>query len=147
MQIWLILHVLLGLAGTLWYGAAWLEVERRVSLVSRVRHYAAFGFTAMLLSWITAALYYTGIYGRAVRPVILEGNYPWAHTFFMETKEHLFVFIPFVALAVTMLVYILGERIWQKPELQSLTAKLMGVVVVLGSLMAVMGVVASGAVR
>ncbi len=147
MQLWLILHVLLGLAGTLWYGAAWLGVERKDMAVERIQHYTLYGLVAMALSWLTAGLYYTNHYGSAVKPIILAGKYPWAHKFFTEYKEHIFLFIPFVALAVTLMIWTLGDRIWKQPELHAVTAKLIGVVVTIGSLMALMGVVISGAVR
>lgn len=147
MQLWLIVHVLFGLAGTLWYGAAWLGVERKDIAVPRLEHYTLYGLVAMALSWLTGGLYYTNYYGSSVKATILAGNYPWAHTFFTEYKEHLFLFIPLVALAVTILIWTMGDRIWKQPELHSVTAKLIGVVVTLGSLMALMGVFISGAVR
>lgn len=147
MQLWLILHVLLGLAGTMWYGATWLGLERRELAVSRLQHYSLYGLLAMMLSWITGAIYYTQHYGRAVRPTILAGKYPWAHQFFTETKEHLFLFIPFLALAVTLIIWTMGDRIGKQPGLHAVTARLLGLTVTLGALMAVMGVVISGAVR
>lgn len=147
MTIWLILHVLAGLAGTLWYGASWLGLERKDPLLGRLKKYTLFGLLAMLVSWITAALYYTGYYGGTVRRVIIDGPYPWAHEFFMEAKEHVFLFLPLLSLAVTLMFWMLGDRLWTQPGLQSLTAKLLGVIVTIGSLMAIMGVVASGAVR
>lgn len=146
-QVYLILHVLLGLAGTLWYGAAWLCMERKDMAVARLQHYALLGFIAVLLSWITGGLYYTSYYGKAVKPVILAGKYPWAHQFFTEYKEHLFLLLPFLAFAVTMAVIIMGEQIWKNPALHAALAKLAGLVVVIGALMALMGVLISGAVR
>lgn len=147
LQLWLILHVLLGLAGTLWFGAAWLGIERKDVAVPRLQHYTFFGFLAIVLSWLTGGLYYTDHYGSAVKPIILAGKYAWAHTFFTELKEHLFLFLPFLALAVTMIVWTMGERIWKQPQLHQVTAKLVGLTVTIGALMALMGVVISGAVR
>lgn len=146
-QLWLILHVFFGLAGTLWYGATWLGIERRDIVTGRLHHYAGYGFLAIVLSWITGGLYYTDFYGKMVKPVILAGNYPWAHQFFTELKEHIFLFLPFLALAATLTIWLMGERLHNHPTLKSNTAKLVGVVVTIGSLMAVMGVVISGAVR
>lgn len=147
MTLWLILHVFLGLAGTLWYGATWLGIERRDIFVWRIHHYALYGFFALVLSWITGGLYYTEYYGAAVKPVILAGQYPWAHQFFTELKEHLFLFLPFLALAVTLVIWAMGDRLHNHPMLKSTMAKVIGVIVTIGSLMALMGVVISGAVR
>lgn len=146
-QILLIVHVLLGLAGTLWFGAAWLTVVRKEALVHRLHQYTFFGWLALVISWITGGMYYTWHYGKSVRPVILAGKYSWAHSFFTELKEHMFLFLPFIALAVALIAATFGERIWKQPELRSMTVKLIGLTVVIGSLMAVMGVVMSGAVR
>jgi len=37
-------------------------------------------------------------YGSTVKPFIKEGPYPWAHKVVMETKEHVFLFLPFLGL-------------------------------------------------
>ncbi len=145
--IWLVLHVLLGLAGTLWYGAVWLGLERRDLNIHRLQHYTLSGLVAIALSWLTAGLYYTDYYGHSVKAVILAGKYPWAHTFFTELKEHVFLFLPFLALAVTLTVWMMGERIWKHQQLHHHLAKLTGMTVTVGALMALMGVVISGAVR
>jgi NAD/NADP transhydrogenase beta subunit len=147
MELWLVIHVLLGLAGTLWYGGAWLGVERKDMAVTRIQHYTLYGLVAIALSWLTGGLYYTNHYGAVVKASILAGKYPWAHAFFTEYKEHLFLFVPLVALAVTITIWTMGDRIWKQPELHTVTAKLIGVVVTIGALMALMGVVISGAVR
>lgn len=146
-QLWLILHVLFGLAGTLWYGAAWLGLERKDLAVSRLQHYTLLGLVSIALSWLTAGLYYTDYYGTSVKAVILAGKYPWAHTFLTELKEHMFLFLPFLALAATLTVWMMGERIWKHPGLHHHVARLIGVTVTIGALMAIMGVGISGAVR
>lgn len=146
-QIWLILHVFFGLAGTLFYGAAWLGIERRDIITGKLHHYTLNGLLSIILAWITGSLYYTGFYGTMVKPVILAGKYPWAHQFVTELKEHIFLFMPFLALAATLTVWLMGERLHNHPKLKGNTAMLVGVVVTIGSLMALMGVVISGAVR
>lgn len=146
-QLWLILHVLLGLAGTMWFGAAWLAIERKDKNIARLQHYTFSGLLALWLSWLTGGLYYTWYYGKIVRPIILAGKYPWAHQFITDLKEHLFLFLPWVALAVTLTIWIMGERVWKQPALHATVARLIGLTVTIGALMAIMGVVISGAVR
>ena len=57
-----------------------------------------------VLTWFFAGWYYTVYYGHGDQLLIVKGPVPWAHDFFMETKEHLFfipailaLFLPFVA--------------------------------------------------
>lgn len=57
-----------------------------------------------LVTWFFAGWYYTIYYGHGDQLLIVKGPVPWAHDFFMETKEHLFfipvilaLFLPFVA--------------------------------------------------
>ena len=46
-------------------------------------------------TWFFAGWYYTIYYHGGDQQIIEKGPAPWAHAFFMETKEHLF-FIPLV---------------------------------------------------
>ena len=52
--------------------------------------------------WLAGGYNYLTTYGSQVKPVILEGPYPWAHEIIMEGKEHVFVFLPIIALAVSI---------------------------------------------
>jgi asparagine N-glycosylation enzyme membrane subunit Stt3 len=47
-----------------------------------------------VLAWIFGGWYYVAYYPTD-KAIILNGPVPWAHSFFMETKEHLF-FIPLI---------------------------------------------------
>ena len=61
---------------------------------SRLR-LAAYSVTVfMAAAWILGGYWYVKFYG-AEKAIILAGPWPWAHSFFMETKEHLF-FIPLI---------------------------------------------------
>jgi hypothetical protein len=46
------------------------------------------------LAWLLGGWYYVVFY-HTDKALILKGPYPGAHSFFMETKEHLF-FIPLI---------------------------------------------------
>jgi hypothetical protein len=52
--------------------------------------------------WIVGGYNYLTAYGFQVRPVILAGSHPWAHEVVMETKEHIFVFLPIIAFALSI---------------------------------------------
>ena len=40
-------------------------------------------FASFIISWISGAYYYVLYYGTAVKPVIVAGDYPWAHKIIM----------------------------------------------------------------
>ena len=44
-------------------------------------------------------------YGGAVRRIIKEGDFPWAHLVFMEVKEHAFLLLPFMSLVLTLIFF------------------------------------------
>ena len=66
--------------------------------IQRAKIVALISVVLLFLSWITAGYYYVNIYGSEVKPLIKEGPQPWAHGVFMETKEHIFLFLPFLGL-------------------------------------------------
>lgn len=92
-ELILMAHVLFGVACLL--VAVWLFVDvlhasdanllriRRLSL-------AAAGF--MWLAFVIAGYWYVVNY-RADKAIILKGPWPFAHNFFMETKEHLVILL------------------------------------------------------
>jgi len=49
---------------------------------------------AIIMAWIAGGYWYVNFYAPE-KAMILKGSWPWAHTLFMETKEHLF-FIPLI---------------------------------------------------
>jgi hypothetical protein len=59
---------------------------------TRVAAYAVALF--MFLAFVLGGYWYTHFYAPE-KAIILGGPWPWAHTFIMETKEHLF-FIPLI---------------------------------------------------
>jgi hypothetical protein len=88
-------HPTFGVLGIL--SAVWVFVEAlnaREGNASRTR-LAAFAVTAFIcLAWALGGFWYVTYYAPE-KAIILKGPWPWAHDFFMETKEHLF-FIPLI---------------------------------------------------
>lgn len=61
--------------------------------------------TAFLITagcWVVGGYNYLTAYGSQVKPIILAGPHPWAHEVVMETKEHIFVFLPIIAFALSI---------------------------------------------
>ncbi len=86
----LMLHPTFGVLGML--AAVWVLVEViNLSDTNRGRIKAASLAVAVLiwLSFIFGGYWYVQFYG-ADKEIIKQGPWPFAHSFFMETKEHLF---------------------------------------------------------
>lgn len=101
----LFLHPTFGVLGLI--AAVWVFVETlNATDGNRQRIWIASLATTGLfvLTWFFAGWYYTVYYGHGDQQIIMKGPVPWAHSFFMETKEHLFfiplilaLYLPFVA--------------------------------------------------
>lgn len=68
--------------------------------------------TALLITagcWIAGGYNYLTVYGSQVKPVILAGPHPWAHEVVMEAKEHIFVFLPIIAFALSITLFALDR--------------------------------------
>lgn len=77
----------------------------------RLKLAAVIGFFGFLLSWIVGGYYYVVYYGNLVKPTILAGAAPWAHTIMMETKEHIFLFVLPMALTALFLSFTSREEL------------------------------------
>jgi hypothetical protein len=89
-DVLLLTHAALG--GTGIFAAIWVFVETlNASELNAVRINRAAWATALFmgLAWMAGGYWYTHYY-PADKAVILKGPWPWAHSLFMETKEHLF---------------------------------------------------------
>jgi hypothetical protein len=86
----LLAHSTSGVFGTM--AALWVFVETlnaREENAARIRKAALLTSLCMCATWILGGYWYIHFY-PADRAMILKGPWPFAHTLFMETKEHLF---------------------------------------------------------
>ena len=86
----LLAHSTFGVLGTL--SALWVFVETlnaREENARRIRKTALVTALSMIAACILGGYWYLHFY-PADKAMILKGPWPWAHTVFMETKEHLF---------------------------------------------------------
>ena len=112
-EIVLFAHPTFGVLGILM--AVWVYVEAlNASPENKGRlRLAAWGVTVFIAgAWILGGYWYVTFYG-AEKAIILAGPWPWAHSFFMETKEHLF-FIPFI-LALFLPIAARGDLAGSRP--------------------------------
>ncbi len=95
-DILLFLHPTFGVLAIL--AAVWVGVEALNATDGNQRRIEIGSWTVAGLfaaTWFFAGWYYTVYYGHGDQQIIVKGPVPWAHNFFMETKEHLF-FIPLI---------------------------------------------------
>ena len=101
----ILLHAGLGDIGSLCF--LWVLVEiinAREEGLKRARIVSMIGFLGILSSWIVGGYYYVVTYGSQVKPVIIASDFKWAHSIFMETKEHVFLFLPILACLVWLVL-------------------------------------------
>lgn len=96
-EVILMAHVLLGVACLI--TSVWVFVDAlnatEASLV-RIRKMSLAAAAFMWGSFVMAGYWYVTFY-KADKTVILKGPWPFAHNFFMETKEHLVIILLLLA--------------------------------------------------
>ena len=142
----LIGHVALGLLGITLFVMVTVSLMRNPLRIGLIKWSAFLGFIAFVASWVTGGYYYATYYGKAVKPVIKAGAYPWAHNFVMEAKEHVFLVLPFLAATVWLVLWLLGGSLETAPGLKRAALLLSWTIVVLGVAITLSGMVISGAV-
>lgn len=92
-------HAALGELGILAFLWVFVELMQPTkNRINRAKIASLVGATLFILSWVIGGYYYSVIYGVQVKPIIKEGPMPWAHEIVMETKEHIFLFLPFISI-------------------------------------------------
>ncbi len=132
------LHVALGelvALSALWMGVELLERPSEARM-KRVLAAALILAVTSWLSYIVGGHYYVVDY-PSVRSVIVEGPMPWAHKVLMEAKEHIFLAGPYIATAVTAVIYafrreLIANEALRRTLLISFAIIFVGVALVLG---------------
>lgn len=140
----LIIHVIGGVVAIGMHNVVLMHLLKKAPnyvFVSRIAWSAAALF---FLSWATSAYYYVTYYGTVVKPRILAGAMPAAHTFFMETKEHIFLVLPFVAISIALCTSYLRSN--PDDRLKKSTAFLTLLALVIGVATAASGILVSGSI-
>jgi hypothetical protein len=104
-DVLLFLHPTFGVLGLV--AATWVFVEALNASddnQQRIWYGSLIVAALFIVTWFFAGWYYTVYYHSGDQQIIEHGPVPWAHSFFMETKEHLFftplilaIYLPFVA--------------------------------------------------
>ena len=127
----------LGIASFIWVFVEMLKPDAK--RIKRAKIAAILGVLFFLASWFFGGYYYLNDYGDGVKQIIKAGPQPWAHKIFTETKEHVFLFLPFLSLLTYSLILRFEKCI--SILIMSLT------IIVIGALMALMGYLISTGFR
>ncbi len=140
----LIAHVVTGIIGVIATYMTLLSVLKKTVDQKAFFRISLIAWISYITSWITAGYYYWFYYGANVKPVILKGTYPWAHTVVMEAKEHIFLMLPVLSLVIALIAWSSTECINTDPKLKSAVVYLVSVTCVIGVLVALAGIVITG---
>ena len=147
LQLMLISHVLLGLGGVIALYAVWTGLLKAQPNVRVLKRSSLIGLVLIVGSWLTAGYYYTHHYGRVVRAGIVGGPSPWVHEVVMEWKEHVFLLLPFLAALLFVALLTTGDSLAKDAKTKRALTFLAGFTAWLGILVALTGIIISGAAR
>ena len=135
------------------FAFAWIIVEMRHLTErgiarSKVASYVG-AFLNIVGCWVAGGYYYLTVYGSQVKPAILSGVQPWAHRIVMETKEHVFLFLPVVSLTLVFVLIFLGKNqaLLADAKGRKAVTAIAGVALFMVLLMFIFGVLISNAAR
>lgn len=148
LELLLIAHILLGLFGVMAFCGAWMNILKKTPSLKFLKWSSVVGFVTLIASWYTGGYYYKIHYGSKGGPRdLILNSFGWAHKVFMEAKEHIFLFLPFLALVVCVALFILDKQVETDAPLKKSLAWLIGAIAILGIIITVSGIIISGAVR
>ncbi|TSC85633.1 MAG: hypothetical protein G01um10148_1019 [Parcubacteria group bacterium Gr01-1014_8] len=142
------IHAFLGEAGALAF--LWVLVELLSPSESRVRRatrIAGIGVLFLFLAWIVGGYYYLTEYQSIVKPVIKAGPLPWTHSVITETKEHVFLFLPFLALGAWSILKRHGSEMMQNRRTAAAAIIVSALIVLMAFSIAGMGFMISSGFR
>jgi hypothetical protein len=143
----LVLHVITGLIGVIATYATLLVLLKKEVVQKKFFRTAFIAWISYILSWLSAGYYYWFYYGANVKPVIKAGEYVWAHNVVMEAKEHIFLMLPVLSLIIALIAWSSTECINSDPKLKSAVIYFVSVTCAIAVIVALSGILISGAAR
>lgn len=143
-------HAILGEIGIIAF--VWVFVEMIKPTRARIKRaqFAAFiGAAFFIASWIVGGYYYLNAYGPDVKPLIKAGPQPWAHAIFTESKEHIFLILPFLSLFAYAILRHFNKTLKddRNPHARKSVLFISSIIILIGALMALMGYIISSGFR
>ncbi|MFC1689685.1 hypothetical protein ACFL07_08540 [Pseudomonadota bacterium] len=142
------LHAWLGEFAALMFAWAFVELLSSTDAnIRRARLATLLGVVFIGSAWLAGGFYYVEVYGTAVKPLIKEGPMPWVHSIVMETKEHVFIFLPFLGLLAYGLLQRTGDAMPENPVARTAAKYALGSLALMTGGMALLGFLVSSGFR
>lgn len=104
-QVSVMVHVLFGVLGIILAVALLVYVlNASEKNIPRIKSLSLWTALSMILSYIIGGWWYV-VHYDSERDVIRAGAWKWAHTFFMEFKEHFFFALLFLSILLPIIAY------------------------------------------
>ena len=115
--------------------------------IERAKIAAVIGAVCLLTAWLAGGFYYVEVYGSFIKPAIKASEAKWVHGIVMEVKEHVFLFLPILALLIVALLHKFDKEIIKNKDARVSIILLAGLVFLLGFSIAGMGAIISSGYR
>ena len=128
-DVLLLAHSTCGVFGIM--AAGWVFVDAlnaRDENAQRIRNAAVVAAVCMSATLMVGGYWYVHFY-PAEKALILQGPWPFAHSFFMETKEHLFFVTAILALLLPIAT---REKLYSNPPARKLVLSVAALVAIAG---------------
>ncbi len=106
-----VLHSVFGAIAA--FSLTWIIIETYNLTENGILRIKIAGWVAAIFNiigcWILGGYYYLTFYATDAKLKILESNQPWAHQILMETKEHIFLFLPIITLSIALILLFQGK--------------------------------------
>jgi len=140
-------HVIFGLIGVIAVYAVWMSLLKKNPSIGFLKYASLTAFVSYMVSWISGGYYYVLYYGSNVKPLIKGGDYSWAHIVVMETKEHVFLMLPFGALVLAAAFWLVGDRVLSDQKLRRTLSIFTAIIAIIAIAITISGILISGGAR
>lgn len=137
-------HVIAGVIGLSASYALLMVLFKRAPSLTALRVTSLVAFLSYFLSWLAGGYYYVFYYGVNVKPVIQGGDYPWVHAVFMESKEHLFLFLPILTLTLTLVFFLRGSDVLTDKRVRRAVIAVASLIAIIALFVTLSGILISG---
>jgi hypothetical protein len=129
----MMVHVALGVIGIMFAVALFVDVLNvNEGNIERIKKLSLAVAGLIVLAYIIGGYWYVVYYGHD-RDIIKAGQWPWAHNYFMEVKEHLFFVMLLLGIYLPIAVY--RNAPLMEKEKRCLVLGICALIVVLGFFM------------
>jgi len=141
-------HAVIGILAIFAFLLVFVELlDSKEKTAKRVKAFALIGTILIFVSWIVGGYYYVTYYGPDVKPLIKEGASPWIHSVVMETKEHVFLFLPFLAILATGMIFSSNAELLKNHKTKLAVLMLCALIILIGLAITGMGFLISTGAR